>query len=369
MAEQQAAEALVAVGRQNSGGGGNTNPSATPGGGDDSMFIDTPDDAPKKKRARKSKKDMERDAEMERSVAALQDPERIQPAAPRSVESSGSPGGDSPSRWIDDSAMNEPSPVASHPSHQQSQTSQQQQQSSHGQSGAHHSPPYTQPPAGEERYPALSRGRFASPHGGLELPPLNAALTGHIGGGRSEGEEGASASYRKSGSNQSPPGHPRSPSSYHLPPPNFFHGQTSSGPGPIRTQHRSYSPTIHTGPYARNRSGSGSRSPPLGVPTIAELEHHYGELRAERRRLEDLLATTDRMISGLKRGLDEMRAASGETSPVAGPGSGPGSGAGSGGSGSGSGESLKDTTRPKSGERAEKGSVWAWEASSSNTHS
>lgn len=41
------------------------------------------------------------------------------------------------------------------------------------------------------------------------------------------------------------------------------------------------------------------------VPTRAELESHYAELRAERSRLEDMLRRTDVMLAGVKRGLDE----------------------------------------------------------------
>ncbi|KDQ19022.1 hypothetical protein BOTBODRAFT_170988 [Botryobasidium botryosum FD-172 SS1] len=338
MAEQQAAEALVAVGRQNSGGA-NVNPAPSPGI-DESMAVDDTEDLPKKKRVRRTKRDREREAEME--TVGIPNKDTSQP--PHSGESSESADGESPSRWIDDAVMNESSPTASHP--------QPAPPSQHSQ--PRHSPPrYTQPPPGEDRYPALSRGRFASPHGGLELPPLNSTLTSHRGRTEAGGDE--SQSYRKGGGS---PSRPRSPSSYHLPPPNFFHGRTSPPSGPTRSQPRSYSPTSHPESFSQ-RHRSGSRSPPITVPTIAELERHYGELRSERRRLEDLLATTDRMIVGIKRGLDDMRAASGEGSP----------GSGSGSRSVSSGDPPATRLRGKSGERAESGSVWAWEASSSHSHS
>jgi hypothetical protein len=41
------------------------------------------------------------------------------------------------------------------------------------------------------------------------------------------------------------------------------------------------------------------------VPTRAELEKHYAELRAERSRLEDMLRRTDIILAGVKRGIDE----------------------------------------------------------------
>ncbi|EED81869.1 predicted protein [Postia placenta Mad-698-R] len=44
------------------------------------------------------------------------------------------------------------------------------------------------------------------------------------------------------------------------------------------------------------------------VPTVMELERHYFELAEQRRRLEEILERTDRMMAGVKRGMDEMRA-------------------------------------------------------------
>jgi hypothetical protein len=58
------------------------------------------------------------------------------------------------------------------------------------------------------------------------------------------------------------------------------------------------SPAPHHYPH------DSQNSPPV-VPTRAELETHYAELRAERSRLEDMLRRTDVMLAGVKRGLDE----------------------------------------------------------------
>lgn len=50
------------------------------------------------------------------------------------------------------------------------------------------------------------------------------------------------------------------------------------------------------------------------VPTVAELERHYYELHEHRNGLVEFLERTDRLIAGVKRGLDEMRGPS--ESPV-----------------------------------------------------
>ena len=44
------------------------------------------------------------------------------------------------------------------------------------------------------------------------------------------------------------------------------------------------------------------------IPSTAELEQHYRQLAEERKRLEEMLERTDRIMAGVKRGLDEMRA-------------------------------------------------------------
>ncbi|KAF9264014.1 hypothetical protein L218DRAFT_958833 [Marasmius fiardii PR-910] len=44
------------------------------------------------------------------------------------------------------------------------------------------------------------------------------------------------------------------------------------------------------------------------VPSLADLERHYAEMSEERKRMEEVLERTDRMLIGLKRGIDEMRA-------------------------------------------------------------
>lgn len=50
------------------------------------------------------------------------------------------------------------------------------------------------------------------------------------------------------------------------------------------------------------------------VPTVSELERHYYELHEHRNGLVEFLERTDRLIAGVKRGLDEMRGGSSENS-------------------------------------------------------
>jgi hypothetical protein len=51
------------------------------------------------------------------------------------------------------------------------------------------------------------------------------------------------------------------------------------------------------------------------MPTVAELERHYYELHEHRNSLVDFLDRTDRLIAGVKRGLDEMRGSSDGAAP------------------------------------------------------
>ncbi|KAG8927182.1 hypothetical protein FRC00_002234 [Tulasnella sp. 408] len=173
--------------------------------------------------------------------------------------------------------------------------------------------------------------RFASPSAqgpGVELPPLVPSLL------RGNPEEGGGTSSR--GYSPSPLGLRGSNSPMVLPhtqlPPIFPSGHSSSQP-----RHHSYSDHGHphrrsppesslhppgVGPSSRStsaQSGASSRhSPPAGdyhsahhshVPSVAELERHYEELRQEKMRLEDMVSRTSRLMEGVKRGIDEMRGA------------------------------------------------------------
>jgi hypothetical protein len=45
----------------------------------------------------------------------------------------------------------------------------------------------------------------------------------------------------------------------------------------------------------------------MGIPTLADLERHYMELEEQRRKMVEILERTDRIMAGVKRGIDEMR--------------------------------------------------------------
>lgn len=47
-----------------------------------------------------------------------------------------------------------------------------------------------------------------------------------------------------------------------------------------------------------------------GVPTVAELERHYFELHEQKRRMEEMVERTEKLMVGVKRGIDEMRGTS-----------------------------------------------------------
>ena len=136
-----------------------------------------------------------------------------------------------------------------------------------------------------------------NPHGGFDLPPLNAA----IGDSASLLREGAPASYVRSGSAATL----GVPSRTHSP--LAGPGVSSSGPGgagyvlpPPHSLTHGYS-----GAYSYPTAHSRHTPPP--VPTLVDLERHYADLGEEKRRLEELLMRTDRMMAGVRRGMDEMR--------------------------------------------------------------
>ncbi|KAF8606053.1 hypothetical protein BDV93DRAFT_521358 [Ceratobasidium sp. AG-I] len=231
-AEQAAAEALVAVGR---------GPDGSVHGAPENENFETADGQPKKKRQRKTK-----------PVAPAPDPNSNPALAlpipgPPSSSSQGDNGSPLPlGRYIDEAVLLESSPSVTSPSYLRE---------------APLPPPNLPSMEDERRY--NNRGRFASPHGALDLPPINLGagvergqVPGYLGAPPREREESSAAARALS------------PGPLHFPP----------------HQDAQTSPT---------------------VPTRAELESHYAELRAERSRLEDMLRRTDVMLAGVKRGLDE----------------------------------------------------------------
>jgi hypothetical protein len=129
-------------------------------------------------------------------------------------------------------------------------------------------------------------GPFAptgSPHSGFEIPPLavlsNSAAAAAL--------LNAQSSYMRSGSNapsrtHSPLGHA---AGYPVP------------PGPPQF----YAPDLNMLNFSLAVGNL------MGIPTLPDLERHYMELSEHRRRMEEMLERTDRVMAGVKRGIDEMR--------------------------------------------------------------
>ena len=143
-----------------------------------------------------------------------------------------------------------------------------------------------------------SRGGFVHPSHpfvpGFELPPLGstlgpgADLSGVLAGYvAAKSAFHGSASYIRSGA----------PSRTHSP------LQGGAGYGPVGGYGfpRGHSPVLMSGV----------------IPTVAELERHYYELHEHRNGLTEFLDRTDRLIAGVKRGLDEMRGSSESTAQQA----------------------------------------------------
>jgi hypothetical protein len=45
----------------------------------------------------------------------------------------------------------------------------------------------------------------------------------------------------------------------------------------------------------------------ISVPTMTELEQHYYELLEHRRKLEEMFDRTDKLLLGVRKGMDELR--------------------------------------------------------------
>ncbi|KZV96790.1 hypothetical protein EXIGLDRAFT_732358 [Exidia glandulosa HHB12029] len=57
----------------------------------------------------------------------------------------------------------------------------------------------------------------------------------------------------------------------------------------------------------RERERSRERAAQAALPTFAELQRHYDDLRNERRRLEEMAQRTDAMLERVQRGMEEMQ--------------------------------------------------------------
>ncbi|OBZ66396.1 hypothetical protein A0H81_13566 [Grifola frondosa] len=167
-----------------------------------------------------------------------------------------------------------------------------------------------------------------NPHGGIALPPLNAALgaegmmmpMGPMGGHMINMMpfSNASPSYVRSGSAGG--NGAGAPSRTHSP---LAGPGMSSGPGTMLPPPQNLA---HFQPHGLNNHGHPhsfyhhSSPPPTGglqamsgvplMPSLADLERHYFEMGEQRRKLEEMLARTDRMMEGMRRGMEEMKAGS-----------------------------------------------------------
>jgi GATA-binding protein, other eukaryote len=186
----------------------------------------------------------------------------------------------------------------------------------------------------EGRYVHLQRGfNSPHPHGGFDLPPLNAALSGGeisgvaVGSGRGYGGygfAGTPSSYMRSGS--SAPSRTHSPlnssgmgtGAYLLPLPHMQGLQHSHPyyPGVGSSQPSAMSALHAPSPPPANEAGMAMLG---GVPSVSELERHYFELHEQRKKLEEMLEKTDRLMVGVKRGIDEMRSGGGQQEAQAPP--------------------------------------------------
>ncbi|KAF8877903.1 hypothetical protein BD779DRAFT_1556233, partial [Infundibulicybe gibba] len=159
----------------------------------------------------------------------------------------------------------------------------------------------------------------ASPHPhphSFELPPL-AALGGAGDMGRFAAfMGGAQSSYMRSGSNAPSRTHsPLNPASagavvggymQHGAP--YYSGSGLSPPHPS------------AGDLGLMGLGLGLGMGVNGIPSLGDLERHYFELQEQKRRFEEMVEKTDRLMGGVKRGIEEMRAASALNAAAAGAG-------------------------------------------------
>lgn len=160
---------------------------------------------------------------------------------------------------------------------------------------------------------------FPPTHANQALPGLIAALGPDVVTSLMNSQyPGPPPSYMRSGSAGGNVGPGGVPSRTHSP---LAGHQMNAPPG----AHYALPPPLHVpapypgpvGPSFYHTGGTQAMLPPPQimdglphVPSPAELDHHYRELAEQRKRLEEMLERTDRMMAGVKRGLDEMRGAS-----------------------------------------------------------
>jgi len=262
LSDQAAAEALVSVGRVQGAGGGHMS-----GEGDEEEAEGEDEaEAPQRKRARRGR-GKERDTTRTRSRGGAQGTDRDDAEGEDEVS-----GRDRSreSAWAGVTEMQVDRPSSS--------SGLDREHAARG--------------LGALAFASASAAGSPHHHGGFDLPPL-AAL----------GASGApfhSSSYLRSSSN--------APSRTHSP---------LSGPAAAYGHFASGHHVLPPGTVASGMYFPRGHSPVAagGVPTTAELERHYYELHEQRRGLMEMLERTDRLMAGVKRGIEEMRSAAAGGSP------------------------------------------------------
>ncbi|EMD39435.1 URBS1-like transcription factor [Gelatoporia subvermispora B] len=165
-------------------------------------------------------------------------------------------------------------------------------------------------------------GPHPLPHGGYELPPLNAALGGTGAPGEPVPMTVAMAMampggphfpsnaplYARSGS----AGGNGAPSRTHSP---LASAALGAGGGYVLPPPHGLHPPLHGPPlsaYLHGHTPPPGVAPTMPVPpaavTLPELERFLHEITEERRRFAEMLDRTDRVMAGVKRSVDEMKA-------------------------------------------------------------
>ena len=169
-----------------------------------------------------------------------------------------------------------------------------------GESGRSSSPQHRAPPRNQD-YSRTGGGGGGGglptfPGSGFELPPLAALNNGAPFLGNASAPP---SSYIRSGSNapsrtHSPlgPAGSGSGTGYVLPPP---HGLSQ------------YYPSTPPTDMSTLMVAAGVALGGLGIPSYMDLERHYVELTEQKRKWEEMMERTDRLMAGVKRTLDEMR--------------------------------------------------------------
>ncbi|KAG5643882.1 hypothetical protein DXG03_009512 [Asterophora parasitica] len=317
MSDQAAAEALVAVGRL----GGRRGESEESGDEDDDGADEGEEGESERPRKRRARRGAGVGATASIGLRKTRSSRSLEAGAAQDTRRSSSVGGREGLRKRGSGTLTAGPPSASgapangwpiHPDGAgRSASPQSQLQQAHAQ---HHlnmgmglrGPRPHVPPHAHHIHPALqpeyaSGGhRFPGAPGGFDLPPL-ASLNGLPGAPNN--------SYVRSGSG--------APSRTHSPLPGGYYGPIDMGAG--------IAGALQFIPgYPLPSPGSS----PNSVPSVQELERHYLELAEQKRRMEEMVERTERLMGGVRRGIEELHVKA-ATTTNGGAGSG-----GTGGSGS-----------------------------------